>query len=54
MVIEHNPAFIIMHVPLQVQVSNSNLCHHYVASRISQLKSFSQSSQKPSGVEWSP
>ena len=51
--IEHNAAFIIMHVPLefQVEVSNSNLCHHCQDSRISQLKHFSQSSQKPCGVE---
>ena len=34
MVIEHNATFIIMHVPLefQVEVSNSYLCHHRLAS----------------------
>ena len=44
MVIEHNAAFIIMHVPLELQVmaSNSYLCHHHIASRISQLNHFEQ------------
>ena len=53
MVIEHNAVFIIMHVPLeiQVEVSYDNLCHHRLDSRISPLKLFGQSLQKPCGVE---
>ena len=49
LVIEHNACP--PKISSRSTLSNSNLCHHPLASRISQLKRFIQSSQKPHGED---